>query len=112
MKDWVKHIPISITVCDKDGIITEINDTAAETFAKYGGKELLGKSLYHYHPEHCNAMIRNMLSTGESHSYTISKAGKKKLIHQQPYIIDGEVAGVVEFSILLPDDMPHYERQP
>ncbi|HRX76430.1 MAG TPA: PAS domain-containing protein, partial [Candidatus Cloacimonadota bacterium] len=87
MLDWVEHIPIAISVCDKEGIIIQINATAAETFAKYGGKELIGKSIFDYHPEHCNAMIRKMLATGESHSYTISKAGKKKLIHQQPYLV-------------------------
>lgn len=111
MQDWVQNIPISITVCDSDGVVIEINDAAAQTFAKYGGKELKGKSLFDYHPEHCNAMIRHMLATGESHSYTISKAGQKKLIHQQPYMVDGKVAGVVEISIPLPQDMPHYDRQ-
>ena len=110
MHAWIKEFPAAITVCDAEGIITEMNDKAISTFAKYGGAELIGKSLYDYHPEHCNVMIRKMLATGEPHSYTIEKDGQKKLIHQQPWFIDGKIAGVVEMSIVLPVEMPHYVR--
>mgnify|MGYP000933601242 FL=1 len=110
MHAWIKEFPAAITVCDVEGIITEMNDKAVSTFAKYGGAELIGKSLYDYHPEHCNVLIRKMLATGEPHSYTIEKDGQKKLIHQQPWFIDGNIAGVVEMSIVLPVEMPHYVR--
>ena len=110
MHAWIKEFPAAITVCDVEGIITEMNDKAVSTFAKYGGAELIGKSLYDYHPEHCNVLIRKMLATGETHSYTIEKDGQKKLIHQQPWFIDGNIAGVVEMSIVLPVEMPHYVR--
>jgi hypothetical protein len=37
--------------------------------------------------------------------------GKKKLIYQAPwYDNDGKVAGLVEISLLIPEDMPHYRR--
>ncbi|HNQ43589.1 MAG TPA: PAS domain-containing protein [Candidatus Cloacimonadota bacterium] len=110
MQDWIQGLPIAITVCDKDGTITEMNAKSCATFASYGGSDLIGKSIYAYHPPHCNDMIRSMLATGEPHSYTIEKQGIKKLIHQQPYFVDGEVAGVVEMSIELPLEMPHYVR--
>jgi len=110
MHEWIKEFPAAITVCDKAGIITEMNDKAIATFAADGGAELIGKNLYDYHPEHCNVIIRRMLDTGQPHSYTIEKNGIKKLIHQQPWFKDGEVAGLVEISIALPADMPHYVR--
>lgn len=110
MHEWINGLPMAITVCDADGIFIEMNDQADKTFAKYGGRELIGKSAYDYHPPHCNDMIRKMIATGKAHSYTIDKAGQKKLIHQQPWFKDGIIAGVVEFSIVLPDDMPHYVR--
>ncbi len=110
MHEWIKEFPAAITVCDADGIITEMNDKAIETFMADGGAELIGKNLFDYHPEHCNAIIRKMLATGEPHSYTIEKKGSRKLIHQQPWFKDGKVAGLVELSIVLPLEMPHHVR--
>ena len=57
-------------------------------------------------------MIRQFLQTGESNVYTIEKAGVKKLIHQSPWYKDGKIAGLVELSLELPAEMPHYVRQP
>jgi len=110
MHEWIKEFPAAITVCDKTGIITEMNDRAIATFAADGGAELIGKNLFDYHPQHCNEIIQHMLDTGEPHSYTIEKNGIKKLIHQQPWYQEGEVAGLVEISIALPLQMPHYVR--
>jgi transcriptional regulator with PAS, ATPase and Fis domain len=110
MHEWIKELPLAITVCDRDGIIIEMNDKAAITFADHGGKELIGTSVYDCHQPRSIEMIKEMLATGVPHSYTIEKAGQKKLIHQQPWFKDGKIAGVVEFSIILPQDMPHYVR--
>ena len=44
---------------------------------------------------------------------TFSKTGKhgqRKLIYQTPWRENGEVRGLVEISIVLPDEMPHYDR--
>ncbi|MCB5271789.1 MAG: PAS domain-containing protein [Candidatus Cloacimonetes bacterium] len=110
MQDWVKELPVAITVCDKDAIVLEMNDKAAETFSKQGGKALIGTSLFDCHKPHSCEVIKAMLASGEPNTYTISKNGQKKMIHQQPWYIEGEVAGLVEFSIVLPDDMKHYDR--
>lgn len=107
MKDWVKELPVSITVCDVDGIIIEMNNKAKATF---GGKDRIGESLYNCHQPRSIEMIRNMLKSGEPHTYTIEKAGMKKLIHQQAWYKDGNIAGLVEFSIILPPELPHYKR--
>lgn len=110
MHEWIKEFPAAITVCDTEGIIIEMNDKAISTFANYGGAELIGKNLYDYHPEHCNTIIKDMLQTGKPHSYTIQKGELKKLIYQQPWFKDGVIAGVVEMSLVLPAEMPHYVR--
>lgn len=110
MHEWIKTVPFAVTVCDKHGIITEMNDKAGETFAKDGGLNLIGKNLFDCHPPHACDTIRRMLDTGDANIYTISKAGIRKLIVQQPYRIDGRVEGIVEMSIELPIEMPHHER--
>ncbi len=110
MHEWIKEFPAAITVCDENYIITEMNDKAITTFSKEGGAALIGKNLLDYHPEHCNAMIKQMMECGQPHSYTIEKNGIKKLIHQQPWFRNGKVAGLVELSIVLPSEMPHYVR--
>ena len=110
MHEWIKEFPAAITVCDIDGIIIDMNDKAIATFESDGGAALIGKNLYDYHPAHCNKMIEKMLETGKSHAYTIEKKGVKKMIYQQPWFMDGKVAGVVEMSFVIPLDMPHYVR--
>jgi hypothetical protein len=42
--------------------------------------------------------------------YTITKNGKKKLIYQAPYFVDGKFSGIVEMSLPLPEEIPHYDR--
>jgi DUF438 domain-containing protein len=107
MYEWIKELPVAITVCDKDAIVIEMNEKAIAT---WGGKDYCGKSLYDCHQPRSIEIIKHMLATGEAHGYTIDKGGQKKLIYQQPWFKDGEIAGLVEFSIVLPQEMPHYVR--
>ena len=51
-----------------------------------------------------------MLANDVPHCYTITKNGRKKMIYQTPWRIDGQVKGLVEISFVLPDEMPHYDR--
>ena len=108
--DWIHHFPHAITVADKDGIILEMNKAAQETFAAQGGEKIIGTSLFQYHKPESIQKIKHMLASGENKVYSISKAGQKKLIMQQPYFKDGEVAGIVEISLKVPTKIPHYER--
>ncbi|MGI6198540.1 MAG: PAS domain-containing protein [Candidatus Cloacimonadaceae bacterium] len=108
--DWIHHFPHAITVADRDGIVVAMNKAAQETFAAQGGEKVIGTSLYLYHKPQSIEKIKHMLATGENNVYTISKAGQKKLIIQQPYLVDGEVAGIVEISLKIPAEMPHYDR--
>ena len=107
--DWALELDCGVTVCDKLGVIVYINKKAASTFAKYGNN-LLGHNLSEFHGDRAMAMINNMLGKVVSNSYTIEKQGQKKLIHQMPWFLDGEIAGLVELSIVIPMEMPHFIR--
>ena len=106
--DWAKEMNCAVTVCDKEGVILYMNDKAKETFAKHG--DLIGKSLMPCHNENSRAIIAKLLQTGGTNSYTIQKNGQKKMIFQTAWREDGVVAGLVEISMVIPEEMPHYIR--
>ena len=106
--DWAKEMNCAVTVCDKDGIILYMNDKAKETFAKHG--DLIGKSLIPCHNDRSRAIIARLLETAGTNVYTIEKNGQKKMIYQTVWKKDGEVAGLVEISMVIPEEMPHYVR--
>lgn len=107
-QQWPGDINCAVTVCDLQGIILYMNCRAREVFARHG--ELVGKNLFECHNPDSQAKIRHMLATGESNAYTISKNGMRKMIYQTPWRRDGMVAGMVEISMVIPEDMPHYIR--
>jgi len=107
---WLDRIDVAVTVCDREGVIVYMNDRAAATFQAGGGRGLLGKSLWDCHPEPAREKIRRIMETGQSNSYTIEKNGVKKLIHQAPWPGNGGLGGLVEFSIVIPVDLPHFVR--
>jgi transcriptional regulator with PAS, ATPase and Fis domain len=109
MLDWAKELSgAAITVCDADGIVLYQNEKSKSTFAAYGN--LLGKSLKDCHKPTSWATIQRLITENVSNTYTIEKNGIKKLIHQAPWYKDGKVAGLVEFSIELPLELPHHIR--
>lgn len=106
---WYEDMACSVTVCNSDCKIIYMNARARETFAKYG--DLIGKDLMACHSPHSQEIIRRLLSEGGTNSYTITKQGVNKLIHQTAWRkADGTVGGLVELSIILPSEMPHYDR--
>ncbi|HSQ35314.1 MAG TPA: PAS domain-containing protein [Candidatus Binatia bacterium] len=107
---WLNGMAVAITVCDREGKIVFMNDQAARTFAADGGNALLGKKLWDCHPEAANDKIRRLMATEKSNSYTIEKNGVKKLIHQVPWHENGRLAGLVEFSLVIPPVLPHFVR--
>jgi hypothetical protein len=88
-----------------------MNDKAAATFEKDGGRALVGTSLMACHNERSRAIIDGLLAEGGQNVYTIDKAGQKKLIFQSAWRDEtGQVAGLVELSMVLPPEMPHFVR--
>lgn len=107
--DWASNLPYAVTVCDADCKIIYMNERSKATFSP--DKDIIGTNLMQYHPERAQKMIRHMLETGDTNTYTIRKRGQKKIIHQAPWRDDeGKIAGLVELSIPIPDEMPHYDR--
>ena len=108
--DWAKELPVSITVTDRDANILYMNDKAAATFTKYGGEALIGNSLFDCHNASSAAIIRQLLENGSTNVYTIEKQGIRKLIWQSAWFSKGAIGGLVEISIVLPENMPHHIR--
>ena len=105
---WADGIDCAVTICDAEYKIIYMNDRSRATFARHG--DIIGHDLLAYHPPHAVATIKRLMAEGASNAYTIEKNGLKKLIYQTPWRRDGKVAGLVEFSMVLPSDMPHYVR--
>jgi len=108
---WAQQLNCAITVCDTNGIVIYMNEKASKTFEKWGGLELIGKSLFDCHSPKSQETIKRLMTNNESNTYTIEKNGIKKLIYQTPWYKDGVVAGMVELSIEIPFEMPHFVRQ-
>jgi len=108
---WVNEFPAAVTVCDREGIILTMNRRAAEGFAADGGMDLVGRSLIDCHPEPARSRLVSLLEHGTRHVYTIEKRGVRKLIYQAPWYRDGQYAGLVELSLELPAEMPHFVRE-
>ena len=106
--DW---IPGSVMICDLGGIVLEMNPKAAETYQKYGGMELLGKSLIDCHPEPARSKLLRLLETGERNIYTIEKNGTRKLIYQAPWHQNGSRRGMIELALEIPFDIPNFVRK-
>lgn len=107
---WQEEFGAAITVIDRDFIIRSMNDASAAVNAKWGGAALVGKDVRDCHREASILIMERILQTGEPNTYTIEKQGLRKLIHQAPWRLDGEIMGLVELSIVLPDEMPHHVR--
>ncbi|OHD15980.1 MAG: diguanylate cyclase [Spirochaetes bacterium GWD1_27_9] len=108
---WHKQINASISVCDKNGVILELNDKAIEMFKKYGGADLIGKNLIDCHPEPSKTKVKSMLLEQTENCYTTEKNGIKKMVVQKPFYQNGEYAGFVEMVFEIPFDMPHFVRK-
>lgn len=108
--DFFMELDSAVTVCDRDGIILYMNDKSCKSFEKYGGMELIGKSLFDCHNENSCKIIRQLIKEDKSNTYTVTGNGIKKLIHQAPWYKNGRVMGLIEFSTELPEEMPDHQR--
>lgn len=111
MDKILEEMNVAVTVCGVDGEILEMNGKSCTTFLKPGMDSLIGKNVLDCHPEPARAKLKSMLEKPHSNAYTIEKNGVKKLIYQTPWYENGEFRGLVEFSMEIPFDMPHYVRK-
>lgn len=101
--NWWNEADFPITVCDKDGIILEMNRASIQNFAKDGGEALIGKSLLDCHPEPARLKLIEMLQTQTPHTYKSRKSNR--LVRQFPWYQDGNYMGFVEMLITLPEEL-------
>ncbi len=106
IKDFFADVAVSTTVCDKEGRVVYQNERAVAALG-----EARGHSLQECHKSSSWEKIVDMIAKGETNAYTIEKRGLRKLIYQTPWYENGEVAGLVEYSIVLPEGMPHKVRE-
>ena len=109
--NWTDEFSGAITVCDKEGIVVYMNDRSKMQFAKSDEGILVGKSLIDCHPEPARSLLLQMLAKPTPNSYTIEKRGIHKMIHQTPWIENGEFRGVVELSFEIQEQLPHHIRK-
>lgn len=108
--DWARCLDGAVTVCDLSGTIVYMNQRSADQFKKYGGFDLVGKSLVTCHPEPARSKVLQMLASPMDNIYTTEKDGQEKIIIQKPWMEDGIHKGIVEISFMLPGNMPHLHR--
>lgn len=106
---WADEVDYAVTIANKDCEIIYMNRRSRETFCK-DGEDLIGRNLMDCHPEHAKAIIRRLLAEGGSNVYSITKKGVNKLIFQSAWKIDGQIAGLVETSMVTPADLKHFDR--
>ncbi|MCD6355940.1 MAG: hypothetical protein J7L66_01535 [Anaerolineaceae bacterium] len=109
-KDWFKILPIGIMISNAEGTILEMNDKCVENYSGAGGNALLGKNAITCHQGASLEKVKKLYNHPFLNVYTINKKGKKKLIYQCPYFIDSEFAGMIELSLPIPEDIPHFNR--
>jgi hypothetical protein len=107
---WVKELPAAITVCDREGIVIEMNDASAANYESAGEFDLIGRNIKDCHPAKAREILDAMFADGTLHMYSTRKNGIRRLICELPWYNGGEFFGFVEFAIVLPDEIPHYQR--
>lgn len=103
--DFFKETNVSITVSDTEGNVVYMNDKAKSVFSDMVGKNMMG-----CHKASSQETIKRLINYKETNVYTIQKGDVKKMIYQTPWYVDGEIKGLIEYSITLPNDIPHYVR--
>ena len=103
--DFFKEINVSITISDTEGNVVYMNDKAKSVFS-----DMVGKNMMACHKQSSQDTIKRLIDEKATNVYTIQKGDVKKMIYQTPWFVDGEIKGLIEYSIILPDEMPHYVR--
>lgn len=112
MLKYFEEADVSVTICDREGKIIEMNGQSREVNCP-DGRDLIGTNVLDCHPEPARSLLQKMMREELKHVYTIEKAGRRKLIYQIPWYEEGEYAGFIELSLILPEGpMKHYVRTP
>ena len=108
--NWIEKLDGNVIVCDAEGTITYMNETAIRNYARDGGAELIGRNLMECNNENSRKRIEEIMTTHQKNVYTIEKNGRKKIIYQAPWMDGAVFRGIVELSLEIPFEMPHFKR--
>jgi hypothetical protein len=108
---WVVELPAEVMVCDRDGIILEMNAQAVSLFAADGGSGLLGANVLDCHPDPSLAKLELMLADQTANAYFSTENDGKRFFFQSPWYKDAHYAGFVEISFEVPEIIPHFIRE-
>ena len=108
--EWIEKLDGNVIVSDAQGKIIYMNERAVLQYEKDGGASLIGSDLLECHGEDSRKKIMEIMTSGKKNVYTIEKNGKKKIIYQSPWFVNGEFMGIIELSLGIPAEMPHYMR--
>ena len=108
--EWIEKLDGNVIVSDAQGKIIYMNEKALSHYEKDGGSNLIGRDLLECHNETSRKKILEIMTSGQKNVYTIEKRGKKKIIYQSPWFRDGEFRGIIELSLEIPFEMPHFIR--
>ncbi len=111
-RDYFEEVDVAVTVCAKDGTILDMNGKSRKTNLRPGQESILGQNVLDCHPEPARSLLEDMLRNPRTNVYTVEKEGLKKLIFQTPWYDEGEYAGFMELSMVLPEIIPHRVRKP
>ena len=111
-RDYFEDVDVAVTVCAKDGTILDMNGKSRKTNLRPGQESILGQNVLDCHPEPARSLLEDMLRNPRTNVYTVDKEGLKKLIFQTPWYDEGEYAGFMELSMVLPENIPHRVRKP
>lgn len=103
------EVDYGVTIAHKNCDIIYMNRQLRAMFCK-NGENLIGRNLMDCHPLHAQETIKRLLREGGSDINTISPKGVNKLFFQSACKLDGEIAGLVETSMVLPTEMKHFDR--
>ncbi len=99
----------ALTGTDASLNVIYVNEKARKTWEAHG--DLVGKNLADCHQARSMEIMQRILAEGGTNSYTIEKKGIKKLIYQEAWKkSDGSIGGLLELSLEIPFDMPHFVR--
>ncbi|MCF0210510.1 MAG: diguanylate cyclase [Bacteroidales bacterium] len=112
MENWANGLKdVAITITDENGNFIDMNTHSKEVNLKSMDDNIIGNNIMGCHNERSQEIINHLLKDNIQNVYTITKKGQKKLIYQSPwYKNDGSFGGLVELSLVIPTEMPHYDR--
>jgi PAS domain-containing protein len=107
---WVASFPAEIIVCDAQGTIIEMNETAIELYQSAGGAEMIGCSVFDHHSEPSRSQIQALVAQRKPVIYTTEKGSLKKLVCIAPWEQEHDYAGFALLTLDLPSDMPNIRK--